>query len=189
VIPQLVLSGVIVKFDELNPAVTSPGRVPFYGEIIAARWAYEALAVNQFKNNPFEREFYHLNKAMSRAEYVNNFWIRNLRNKLEYNRKYQDDPERHQQVRVNFTVLANELKKESRINPQMNPGFDPGNPPVPGQGFIDEADEYLNKLNRYYILLHNRASREKDSIISVYQKTPEGRDLFMTRRNHHHNEA
>ncbi len=187
VIPQLVLSGVIVKFDELNPSATSPGRVPFYGEIIAARWAYEALAVNQFKNNPFEREFHHLNKAMSRAEYVNNFWIRDLRNKLEYNRKYQDDPDRGKQVRANFRLLANELKKESRINPQINPGFDPGNPPVPY--FIDEADEYLNKLNRYYILLYNRASREKDSIISVYQKTPEGRDLFMTRRNHHHNEA
>jgi ABC transport system ATP-binding/permease protein len=55
VIPQLILSGIIVKFEELNPSLSSPSRIPFYGEIITARWAYEALAVYQFKNNPLRK--------------------------------------------------------------------------------------------------------------------------------------
>jgi ABC transport system ATP-binding/permease protein len=75
VIPQLILSGVIVKFENMNPSVSHPDRIPVYGEVITARWAYEALAVWQFTGNRFEKEFYYLNKQMSRAEYMNNYWI------------------------------------------------------------------------------------------------------------------
>jgi ABC transport system ATP-binding/permease protein len=191
VIPQLVLSGVIVRFDELNPSVTSPGRVPLYGEIITARWAYEALAVNQFRNNSFEKEFYQLNKAMSRAEYVNTFWIRNLRNRLEYIVRHQYDPGRQDQVRENFHLLVNEFKKESRVNQHVIPAFEPANlgSRALDHKFIEEAGEYLSRLNRYYILLYNRASNEKDSIISSHNQTPEGRELFMARRNSHFNES
>jgi ABC transport system ATP-binding/permease protein len=63
VIPQLILSGVIVKFENMNPSVPSLTVYPVYGEIITARWAYEALAVWQFTRNRFEKEFYYLNKA------------------------------------------------------------------------------------------------------------------------------
>src|SRR5690606_25641049 len=59
IIPQLLLAGVVVKFDKLNPTVASigggGGKVPVVGEVMASRWAYEALAVNQFKENSFEK--------------------------------------------------------------------------------------------------------------------------------------
>jgi ABC transport system ATP-binding/permease protein len=38
VIPQIILSGVIVKYEKLNPTISSPDEIPFYGEIITARW-------------------------------------------------------------------------------------------------------------------------------------------------------
>ena len=50
IIPQLILSGVIVKFDKLNPVITIQKKVPMAGEIMASKWAFEALSVNQFKN-------------------------------------------------------------------------------------------------------------------------------------------
>jgi magnesium-transporting ATPase (P-type) len=58
IIPQLLLAGVVVKFDKLNPNLASQGSVPLSGEIMASRWAFEALAVNQFKENKFEKMFY-----------------------------------------------------------------------------------------------------------------------------------
>ena len=51
VIPQIILSGVMVSFEKLNPKISSPTSIPWYGAIITARWAYEAVAVYQFKNN------------------------------------------------------------------------------------------------------------------------------------------
>ncbi|MCK4747103.1 MAG: ATP-binding cassette domain-containing protein, partial [Bacteroidales bacterium] len=47
VIPQIILSGIIVKYENLNPQISSPKRIPWYGEIITARWAYEGLATYQ----------------------------------------------------------------------------------------------------------------------------------------------
>jgi hypothetical protein len=42
VIPQLILSGIIVKYEKLNPTISSPSNIPIYGELIVSRWAYEA---------------------------------------------------------------------------------------------------------------------------------------------------
>ena len=84
VIPQIILSGVIVKYDKLNPRISSPGNIPVYGEVMTARWGYEALVVEQFMHNDYDAKFYTVNKAMSIAEYKKNYWIKNLEKKVDY---------------------------------------------------------------------------------------------------------
>ncbi len=49
IIPQLLFSGILVQFDKLNPVFSSKSHVPWIGNVMASRWAYEALAVTQFK--------------------------------------------------------------------------------------------------------------------------------------------
>lgn len=83
IIPQLLLSGVIVKFDKLNPTITSQKTVPLAGELMASRWAFEALAVDQFMNNEYERIFYHNDQLMSMADFRKNYWIPHLRAKVD----------------------------------------------------------------------------------------------------------
>ena len=84
VIPQIVLSGVLVKYEKLNPRISSPSKIPLYGELMSTRWGYEALAVEQFTHNKYDEIFYSVNKAMSISEYKKNYWIKNLENKLDY---------------------------------------------------------------------------------------------------------
>ena len=43
VIPQIILSGVIVKFENLNPKISSPSKIPWYGEVITARGLMKRL--------------------------------------------------------------------------------------------------------------------------------------------------
>src|SRR5690606_28787715 len=43
IIPQLLLSGVVIRFEKFNPMVTKPVGVPWIGEIMASRWAFEAF--------------------------------------------------------------------------------------------------------------------------------------------------
>ncbi len=83
IIPQLLLSGVIVKFEKLNPAITSQRTVPVAGEMMASRWAFEALAVNQFKTNAYEKQFYKYDEMMSVADFRKNYWIPHLRGKID----------------------------------------------------------------------------------------------------------
>jgi hypothetical protein len=75
IIPQLILSGVIVKFDKLHPKITSQSKVPVVGDLMASRWAYEALAVNQFKNNAFEKPLYEFDRLKSEAEWRKTYWV------------------------------------------------------------------------------------------------------------------
>ncbi len=84
VIPQIILSGIIVKFENLNPQISSPKRIPLYGEIITARWAYEGLATYQFMNNDYQNNFYERNKLKSNGNLKANFHIRELLNKTRF---------------------------------------------------------------------------------------------------------
>ena len=59
IIPQLLFSGVLVKFDRLHHGTfTSSEYVPVIGDMMPARWSFEALAVEQFKNNKYEKNFF-----------------------------------------------------------------------------------------------------------------------------------
>ncbi len=69
VIPQLLFSGVLINFDRLNSLRNNPGYVPALGEMMTSKWAYEALAVHQFKGNRFTRVFYDIDRTRSNASY------------------------------------------------------------------------------------------------------------------------
>ncbi|MEQ9414227.1 MAG: ATP-binding cassette domain-containing protein, partial [Cyclobacteriaceae bacterium] len=42
IIPQLLLSGVVISFDKFNPKVGTPNGIPLLGEMMTSRWAFEA---------------------------------------------------------------------------------------------------------------------------------------------------
>ena len=74
IIPQIILSGVIVRFDNLNPHVTSQKHVPFIGEMMTSRWAFEALAVQQYSENNYEVHFFDIDKKINNAMFKKDFW-------------------------------------------------------------------------------------------------------------------
>jgi len=82
VVPQLLFSGVMIPFDRLNKVFENPEIVPLIGELMPSRWAYEAVAVHQFKGNKFTREFFKIDQARSNAIYHTNL-IRKLEAELE----------------------------------------------------------------------------------------------------------
>ncbi|MFZ0282818.1 MAG: ATP-binding cassette domain-containing protein, partial [Bacteroidales bacterium] len=83
VIPQIILSGVLVRFEKLNPNISSPVTIPFYGEMITSRWGYEALAVKQFIDNKYERNFYVFDKSISEARFKKDYWNSKIKGNLD----------------------------------------------------------------------------------------------------------
>jgi ABC transport system ATP-binding/permease protein len=76
IIPELLFSGVLVKFDWLRRGTpTSYEYVPVIGDLMPARWAFEALAVEQFKNNKFEKNFFRFDAEMSQSDWYSVFLI------------------------------------------------------------------------------------------------------------------
>jgi ABC transport system ATP-binding/permease protein len=112
VIPQIILSGVMVKFEKLNPNISSPVEIPFYGDMITARWGYEALAVKQFIFNKYERQFYPFNKAMSKAKFKKDYWNVELKGKLENILNDLKKGTRSDEFNEKLEVVYNEFRKE-----------------------------------------------------------------------------
>ena len=68
-VPQLLFSGFTVNYDKLHKIYRNPVYVPVIGDIMTSRWAYEALAVDQFKDNKFSRNFFATDMLKSNAAY------------------------------------------------------------------------------------------------------------------------
>ncbi|MBR2200279.1 MAG: ABC transporter permease, partial [Bacteroidales bacterium] len=79
-VPQMLLGGAMIDFDDLHESVSDKINVPFIGDLMVSRWSYEALAVDQFENNPYEREFYDLDKEKSRDIYLSTYLMSELDN-------------------------------------------------------------------------------------------------------------
>ncbi len=77
-VPQLLFSGVIVNFDKLHQTISSELYVPRIGDMMTSRWSYEALAVNQYKNNKYESIFFDIDRQISTSAYNTNLLIPKL---------------------------------------------------------------------------------------------------------------
>ena len=83
-IPQMILSGLLFPFDKLNEMISTKGKVPIIADLMASRWAYEALVVDQFRNNSYEKPYYEFEKYESQADFRSSFLV----NELDKKRKF-----------------------------------------------------------------------------------------------------
>lgn len=81
-IPQILLCGLVVDFDDLNPN-SETGNVPIIGDVIPSRWAYEALAVSSFADNQYESLFFEQDREKYTGIYNVNCYLYELKSQLE----------------------------------------------------------------------------------------------------------
>jgi hypothetical protein len=190
VIPQLLLSGVIVKFDKLNPTITLQDKVPVVGEVMTSRWAYEALAVHQFKDNKFEKQFYKLDKELKVVEFKKNFWLAKLREKLSSSQNYLKDESKKEEIVNNFELLRNEISKEIKNNTKIKfSDVDKLYIDKVNETVFTNAKNYFLELNNHYLQLYKNANNSRDKLASKLNKDKEARDLFIEMKDRYTNDA
>ena len=179
VIPQIILSGIIVKFENLNPQISSPKRIPFYGEIIAARWAYEGLATYQFTNNKYEKIFYDWDKLKSNSNLKANFQINDLLNKLTYIEKNRGNPVAEEKIEYDLKSLQTEIHDDLKERLIMHEYFkeaptftmkyvDQLTPGTINKEILSYTREYLQTLKDFYIKTFNAALNRIEEIKKSY---------------------
>jgi ABC-type multidrug transport system ATPase subunit len=190
VIPQLLLSGVMVKFDKLNPTITVQESVPFVGEIMTSRWAYEAIAVRQFKDNKFEKKFFKLDKAFKRFDFRKNFWLGELTAKLSTAQNNLQNEEKKEVVIESLTLLRNEINKELKRNPNVK--FK-----LVDSLYIDKVNEetfsetkfYISELNSFYLKKYKKAYNDKDALTAKLNIDAEAKAKFIEMKDNYTNDA
>jgi len=108
-VPQLLLGGAMIHFDDLHKSISSKKYVPLVGNLMTTRWAYEALAVHQFKNNKFEKYFFDDEQIISSADYKTSFLIPRLRNKLEFCMRRKDSGIDSIALVRDLKIISNEM--------------------------------------------------------------------------------
>jgi hypothetical protein len=188
VIPQIILSGIMVKFEKLNPNISSPVEIPFYGEFITARWGYEALAVKQFINNKYERQFYKFDKAKSKGNFKKNYWYVEVKGKLDNIMNDLSRDTRSNEFDDNLLLVYNEIKKELTELPDLKFEYSEHLTPERITPEIAKAAlNYVEAVRRYYIVYYNNANNQKDAIINKMQK--EDNEGFFKLQARHFNKS
>jgi ABC transport system ATP-binding/permease protein len=170
-IPQMILSGVIFSFDKLNDSLSTKGKVPMVADLMASRWGFEALAVDQFVNNPYQRPFYEPEKKQSEAYYKYTYLIPELLGKLEtsvaHHGTHQDSLKNI--LITNLAILRNEINAEpikEGLTLNVNDALTSSNftPQVANQ-----VRTYLQALKDTYTKQFNQADEEKDRRIGILE--------------------
>jgi len=192
VIPQIILSGIIVKYEKLNPSISSPEKIPVYGEIMTARWAYEALATYTFKENSYMENFYLAEKRKSVAGFKSNYLIKNLQNKLNNVRDNLNKVDQAGIIEKNLALIREELEEEIKDRKIFNEYG--GNISIGSMKYIDDlytgkvnkeildyTQAYLSALNEAYSETYRNAYRESNDLKREFKTEY----LQKLKRNHH----
>ncbi|MEP2771843.1 MAG: ATP-binding cassette domain-containing protein [Fulvivirga sp.] len=191
-IPQLILSGVVINFDKFNPKVSSLDGVPLVGEFMASRWAFEAAVVTQFKDNRFDRIFYEIDKKAANAEYKKLYYVPRLESELTYvfNNMRRRLSGEAPKMRKSLALLRNEIGEELELVGQDKFAY-------MDELILEKFDSstylntaaFLSTLKQLYVNQYNQAFAQKVSITDSLTRTEEDRQKFDSLRLTYQNEA
>jgi ABC-type multidrug transport system ATPase subunit len=187
-VPQLLFSGVVVDFSKMHNKIANDKQVPLIGDAMTSRWAYEALAVTQFKDNAYERHFFNAESKAKNAGYYRSYAIPGLLEIMSDTRDLYYNNADSFRYANNLLVLHTEIEKISRdvgwgkpifidsltkalYKPMVNPSI---------SGLLDKAGNIYK--NRY-----NIAVNERDKIYGNLVKLLGGKDEFMRFRQNYFN--
>lgn len=74
-IPQILFAGAVLDFNKINPWFASQKYVPLFADAMVSRWAFEAIMVSQFLDNPYSEIFYQTDKKLAELTYFRSFII------------------------------------------------------------------------------------------------------------------
>jgi ABC-type multidrug transport system ATPase subunit/recombinational DNA repair protein RecR len=166
-VPQLLFSGVIVSFNKLHQNFMSVEYVPVIGDLMVSRWAYEALAVNQFKNNNFEKHFYDVEKEISHLSFQSMFRLPDLQSRIDRSIKKLKTNELDGQFNDDMLLIRNEFNRLKSDVPEIQfQAIDQ----LSKDKFTEKtgaiATKYIEDLTSYYRNKVYFANTKKDEIFN-----------------------
>lgn len=176
-IPQILLSGVVVQFDQLNPAFGAQARVPIIGDVMVSRWAYEALMVTQYKDNLFEKQFYDVDRRIANADYMTVYYLPVLESMLDfiYVNNNTNDESVKSSMEQQMVVLRNEIRNElKKIGEDKFTKLDLLKCGHLNKNLYDELSVFLKSLKIMYHTRQKIARDEKEERIAMMCDSPDG---------------
>jgi len=176
-IPQMILSGLLFNFDKLNSLISTKGKVPFVADLMASRWAYESLAVYQFKNNDYEEPYYNYEREQAQADIKSSYLTDEIKERNRFvmeNFETKNDSIKNI-VERDLTIMRNALQNESFTS--TLPNFKPAEFLYPGKytrQFGTTLDTYMEQYRKHYQTVYNESVAVMEKAMAFYEKQPGG---------------
>ncbi|MFZ2285623.1 MAG: ATP-binding cassette domain-containing protein [Bacteroidales bacterium] len=119
-VPQLLLGGAMIRFDDLHHSLTRKVYVPVIGDMMTLRWAYEAMAVEQFRSSRYMKPYFPTEMMISRYDWQSSFLIPELKKKSNECAFAAGKPGYEEIYRGNLEKLSyhiGELSREAELDP------------------------------------------------------------------------
>ena len=185
IVPQLLFSGTMVKFDKLNKAISSYEVVPVIGDLMPSRWAYEAMAVKQFRDNEYMKNFFLIEQKKSEAAYIGSYLVPALNNKIA--KLANADEETRNQI---IGLLHTEVSKiNDRTPKQQFEDIDLLTPEKYNDDVQENLTSFLDKTAKLYQQKQNKAISVLDREISSLAEELGGNKALVELKKNYTNEA
>jgi hypothetical protein len=172
-IPQMILSGLLFPFDKLNNLISTKGKVPIVADLMASRWAYEAMAVYQFTNNEYEKPYFQYEKEEAKADFKTAYLTDELKKRNRFvleNFETKNDAikllvERH------LAILRDNLRDEP-----FRPGFEKAiiDEDLTSQKYSKEKgmmlESYFEAYRTHYQKIYNENVNLIEKKMTFYEK-------------------
>jgi ABC-type multidrug transport system ATPase subunit len=188
-VPQLLLGGAMIKFDDLHKSISNKIYVPAVGDIMVTRWAYEAMSVEQFKNNKFEKPFFNLDMEISQNDWYASFLIPSLKVTIDKCLAGDKIPVYRESTEDNLEKINYHIADLSSLS-----GIQPGKwiSSINYQGFNDYvAGEAKKLLDSMKISFRSKSTLISDTRNILYKEISDrmGEGAFLTMRADNYNES
>ena len=185
-VPQLLLGGAMIKFDDLHKSISNKIYVPALGDLMVTRWAYEAICVEQFKTNKFEKPFFKYDMEISQNDWYASFLIPSLKVTVDKCIVAGKDPEYKESTIQNFEKLnyhINELANITGIKPgKWFSSLDYGKM---NDHVANETKTYLDSLRGSLRDTGRKISYERDSLYkTIVNKMGESNFIKLQENNY-----
>lgn len=187
-VPMLLLGGAMIRFDDLHKSISRKIYVPVIGDVMVTRWAYEALMVEEFKSNKFEKPFFNYDMQISQNEWYATFLIPELKVKVRECKVAGKKEEFREYCKNNLKKVVyhiNELSTVTGIKPGRWIASFTYNDFTDAAG--DEALSYLDSLSSNIRSVIRALNFRKDSLYNQMSVTI-GKDKMLELRERNYNE-
>ncbi len=164
-IPQLLLSGVVVKFDQLNKFMRNEIDVPIVGDMMVSRWALESALVNQFVDNEFNQNFYAIDKQITDNRYITVYLLPRVETMLAEGYELSKDDKTHELAEEKLAVVSYEVNKLlASVGKNELPEVDNINLMEINQEVVDKTLTFLKTYRAFILNRQEVAINKKDAI-------------------------
>jgi ABC-type multidrug transport system ATPase subunit len=156
---QMLLGGGLIAYDQLN--LGSNKYTPLLGDLMVSRWGYEALAVEQFKSNTYEKLIYAADSKIDQASFYTFQVVPKLEESLAFCRNSTDNDSLRQ-----FTeLLQHELRKVALIPDVFQFEYLNNLPEIKRNAvYMQETSDYLTYLGLHFNEQYQNLAHQKSML-------------------------